>query len=225
MHKGRRVPGGLQLPTEDTSKGLAPVSEQRGMFIAYASAPGKTASDLGGRSGPYAAALAAAFGSGGLDHLHLFWSVKEKVLDATGGAQQPWESNGLARLVYLTKAAPAMAQVAPDSKARRDYELAVEIGTKAVWDAFLAVHPTGYYAGRARVQRAKLVGPLPATGQPKIGKKQRQKNSRTPIIFDAATRIREDLCRVTRNQNLSSIWTKGIFQQGLDYCGMLTRGK
>jgi uncharacterized protein len=109
MHKGRRVPGGLQLPTEDTSKGLAPVSEQRGMFIAYASAPGKTASDLGGRSGPYAAALAAAFGSGGLDHLHLFWSVKEKVLDATGGAQQPWESNGLARLVYLTKMAPAMA--------------------------------------------------------------------------------------------------------------------
>ena len=49
----------LQLPTKDTSKGLVPVSEQQGMFIAYASAPGRTASDRGERSGPYAAALAA----------------------------------------------------------------------------------------------------------------------------------------------------------------------
>ena len=33
----------LQLPTKDTSKGLVPISEQQGMFIAYASAPGRTA--------------------------------------------------------------------------------------------------------------------------------------------------------------------------------------
>jgi uncharacterized caspase-like protein len=49
----------LQLPTKDTSKGLVPISEQQGMFIAYASAPGRTASDRGDKSGPYAAALAA----------------------------------------------------------------------------------------------------------------------------------------------------------------------
>src|SRR6516225_2853271 len=47
----------LQLPTKDTSKGLLPVAEQQGMFIAYASAPGHTASDFGEGSGPYAAAL------------------------------------------------------------------------------------------------------------------------------------------------------------------------
>jgi len=35
----------LQLPTKDTTKGLVPVAEQQGMFIAYASAPGRTASD------------------------------------------------------------------------------------------------------------------------------------------------------------------------------------
>jgi uncharacterized caspase-like protein len=37
----------LQLPSKDTSKGLVPVAEQNGMFIAYASAPGRTASDKG----------------------------------------------------------------------------------------------------------------------------------------------------------------------------------
>src|SRR5262245_18421950 len=72
------------------------------MFIAYASAPGRTASDRGERSGPYAAALAAELGKAGLDHLNMFQNVKEAVLATTGGAQQPWESNGLGRRIYLT---------------------------------------------------------------------------------------------------------------------------
>jgi Caspase domain len=92
----------LQLPTKDTSKGLVPVAEQQGIFIAYASAPGRTASDMGDKSGPYAAALAVELAHPGLDHLNLFQNVKEAVLTATGGAQQPWESNGLGRRVYLT---------------------------------------------------------------------------------------------------------------------------
>src|SRR6516162_2722981 len=92
----------LQLPTKDTTKGLVPIAEQQGMFIAYASAPGRTASDRGDGSGPYAAALAVELGKPGLDHLNLFQNVKEAVLASTGGAQQPWESNGLARRIYLT---------------------------------------------------------------------------------------------------------------------------
>src|SRR5215475_9386507 len=92
----------LQLPTKDTTKGLVPVAEQQGMFIAYASAPGRTASDKGDKSGPYAAALAAEFAKPGLDHLNLFQNVKEAVYAASGGVQQPWESNGLGRRIYLT---------------------------------------------------------------------------------------------------------------------------
>jgi len=92
----------LQLPSNDTSKCLVPVAEQQGMFIAYASAPGRTASDRGAKSGPYAAALAAELGKSGLDHLNLFQNVKEAVLASTGEVQQPSESNGLARRVYLT---------------------------------------------------------------------------------------------------------------------------
>jgi len=69
----------LQLPSKDTTKGLVPVAEQQGMFIAYASAPGRTASDRGDKSGPYAAALAAELSKPGLDHLNLFQNVKETV--------------------------------------------------------------------------------------------------------------------------------------------------
>src|SRR5262245_50107640 len=127
----------LQLPTKDTTKGLLPVAEQQGIFIAYASAPGRTASDRGEKSGPYAAALAAEFAKPGLDHLNLFQNVKESVLASTGGAQQPWESNGLGHRVYLTgplapaDRPPAAAIVAEaerawalikDSKAPSDFE-------------------------------------------------------------------------------------------------------
>lgn len=42
----------LQLPTKDASKGLVPVAEQRGMFVAYASAPGRTASDMAIKAAP-----------------------------------------------------------------------------------------------------------------------------------------------------------------------------
>src|SRR5262249_23064196 len=79
----------LQLPTKDTSKGLVPVTEQQGIFIAYASSPGHTASDRGNKSGPYAAALATELLRPGLDHLNLFQNVKETVMAATAGVQQP----------------------------------------------------------------------------------------------------------------------------------------
>lgn len=112
----------LQLQTKDTTKGLVPVSEQRGMFIAYATGPGKTALDSGAGSGPYAAALAAEIDRGGLDHLNLFQNVKERVLTATRGVQQPWESNGLGRRVYFA-GLPA-TPVASDASPQRDPRVA-----------------------------------------------------------------------------------------------------
>ncbi len=92
----------LRVPTKSTSKGFVPVAEQHGMFIAYASAAGRTASDEGARGGPYATALARELARPGLDHVSFFQNVKESVFTRTGGAQQPWESNGLFRRVYLT---------------------------------------------------------------------------------------------------------------------------
>ncbi len=102
----------LQMPTRDTSKGLVPVAEQQGMFVAFASAPGRTASDRGEKSGPYAAALAREFGRTGLDHLNLFQNVKEAVISSTSGAQHPWESNGLSRRIYLTGEPTTPADIA-----------------------------------------------------------------------------------------------------------------
>ena len=102
----------LQMQTRDTSKGLVPVAEQQGMFVAFASAPGRTASDRGENSGPFAAALAREFGRTGLDHLNLFQNVKEAVISSTSGAQHPGESNGLSRRIYLTGEPTTPADIA-----------------------------------------------------------------------------------------------------------------
>jgi formylglycine-generating enzyme required for sulfatase activity len=145
----------LQLPTKDTSKGLLPVAEQQGMFIAYASAPGRTASDFGEKSGPYAAALAAELARPGLDHLNLFQNVKETVLTATRGAQQPWESNGLGRRVYLTGAPLQSATVDQLGDASREW-LGVDKTSIAELETFAQRHGTSTEADYARARLAAL---------------------------------------------------------------------
>src|SRR5262249_7101960 len=143
----------LQLPSKDTSKGLVPVAEQQGMFIAYASAPGRTASDRGDRSGPYADALAAELGKPGVDHLGLFQNVKEAVYAASGGSQQPWESNGLLKRVYLagqTKP-PAGSPQAPSaslsqSEAAEAWRAVQNATNVASLEAFVARYSDTFYA-------------------------------------------------------------------------------
>ncbi len=95
------------------SKGFLPVSAKRGMFIAFSTDPGHTASDEGQASGPYAAALAAELVKPGQHHLDLFQNVKERVLQSANG-QTPWERNGLVRRVYLAgKEAAARSAISP----------------------------------------------------------------------------------------------------------------
>jgi uncharacterized caspase-like protein len=143
----------LQLPTKDTSKGLIPVAEQEGLFVAYASSPGRTASDRGDKSGVYAAALAAELLRPGLDHLNLFQNVKETVLASTNGVQQPWESNGLNRRVYLTgqpRLDPAL--VPRVSEAMEVWDRTKDTKEIAILDAFATRYKDTIYGELARAR-------------------------------------------------------------------------
>jgi hypothetical protein len=61
---------------------------------------------------------------------------------------------------------PPAVSADPDTAARRDYELAAQISTKEAWDAFLARHPSGYYADLARIARGKLAVVTPTLTPP-----------------------------------------------------------
>jgi uncharacterized caspase-like protein len=143
----------LRLPTKGTAKGLMPVAEQQGLFIAFASAPGETASDLGEKSGPYAAALAAELMKPGLDHLNLFQNVKESVLASSGGVQHPWESNGLSRRVYLDRQPKIdVVNSAPLSEPAEAWDKVKDSRDPAALEAFAAHYKETFYADLARAR-------------------------------------------------------------------------
>ena len=77
-------------------KGLAPISVSQGTLIAYATKDGQTASDglPGQKLSPFTTAL--------LEHLSdpddiavVLRKVRDKVMKATGGKQQPWDYGSL----------------------------------------------------------------------------------------------------------------------------------
>ncbi|MGO9486798.1 MAG: caspase family protein, partial [Rhodomicrobium sp.] len=154
----------LRLPYRG-AKGFEPVREQPGLFVAYTTAPGQPASDEGERSGPYAAALAAELGKPGVDHLHLFQRVKEAVYASTKGAQQPWESNGLFRLVYLTpakkeaepaKAPGQAARAGPLPADAQAWSLVQNSQSEAVLEEFARRFPNSVYADFAKARLEEL---------------------------------------------------------------------
>jgi hypothetical protein len=94
------------------------------------------------RRDPYAAALAKELSRQGLDHLNLFQNVKETVIASTRGSQQPWESNGLSRRVYLTGEPTMPAEIALWESVRLSNDI-------ASLEKFIERFPSGVFAAIA----------------------------------------------------------------------------
>lgn len=77
------------------SHGLAQIDAPTGTIIAYATAPGKTASDGKGKNGAYTEALIQAMESPDLKVEEVFKRVRRLVLEKTNKLQVPWESSSL----------------------------------------------------------------------------------------------------------------------------------
>src|SRR5580692_11001012 len=137
-------------------RGLAKVEpESPNTLIAFAAKAGSTASDGDSKNSPFTAALVKFLPRPGLDLRKAFGYARDDVLKATNNKQEPFIYGSLGgddvALVPRT-AKPADSE----AEARVDYEFAAQIGTREVWDAFLASHPDGLYAQLARAQNSKL---------------------------------------------------------------------
>lgn len=74
---------------------MSALERGRGVFIAYSTAVGQTATDGEGNNSPFAAALAQAIiGNEGPIEV-IFRTVRAQVVHATRGQQTPWDSNSL----------------------------------------------------------------------------------------------------------------------------------
>jgi hypothetical protein len=80
-------------------KGFVPVPQTPGLPIAYATAQGKTATDIGDNGGPYARALATEIVKPGVEAVTMFRNVQIRVKSDIG--QDPWLSFPALPEVYL----------------------------------------------------------------------------------------------------------------------------
>ncbi|MEW6769299.1 MAG: caspase family protein [Pseudomonadota bacterium] len=144
------------------TRGLAKVEPTSpNTLIAFAAKAGSTASD-GDKNSPFTAALVKYLPRPGLDLRKAFGFVRDDVLKVTNNRQEPFVYGSLGgndvTLVPAVTPAPAASSSPSDQNAaaRRDYELAERVGTKAVWDYFITTYPAGLYTELAKAQRDKL---------------------------------------------------------------------
>ena len=182
------------------SSGLAQMEAPSGTLIAYATAPGRVASDGAGEHGLYTEQLLKVLATPGLPVEIVFKRVRESVERLTKSRQIPWESSSLKgdfsfvpAVAAAPKPLPAPALGPSESAA---FELAFWDSIKASsqvadYQAYLNQYPNGRFAvlARARIANqsprtppaanpvppaqvaAAAPTPIAASGQPAVGEK------------------------------------------------------
>jgi hypothetical protein len=142
------------IASRSIGRGLVGVEANRpNTFIAFAAKEGSTAADGDGQNSPFSTALLKHLTRPGLDIRKAFGYVRDDVMSATGNQQEPYTTNSLGGndvTLVPAPAAPPPATGNANADIRRDYEFAERVGSKEVWDSFLAANPTGFYAELAK---------------------------------------------------------------------------
>jgi hypothetical protein len=146
-------------------------------LIAYAAKAGSTASDGDSRNSPFTSALVKHITTPGLDVRKALGFVRDDVLKNTSNRQEPYVYGSLGgddvALVPAKTAAPASSAQAD---ARKDYELALQIGNKEALNAYLTQYPDGFYASLAKLQLAKFAAEetrIAATEKARLAEQER----------------------------------------------------
>jgi uncharacterized caspase-like protein len=142
-------------------RGLAKVEPTSpNTMIAFAAKAGSTASDGDSKNSPFAAALVEHLPKPGLDLRRAFGFVRDDVLKNTVNKQEPYVYGSLGGddvpLVPAKPVATTGPQADPQAAVRRDYELALQLGSRDGWEAFLRTYPDGFYADLAKGQLKKI---------------------------------------------------------------------
>ena len=142
--------------------GLAQVDAPTGTLIAYATSPGRVASDGQGRNGLYTSELLNQMRVTGISVEEMFKRVRAGVQRQTSGQQVPWESSSLVGDFYF--AAPSAAANATGTDSGGDRRMAIDPAAfeLSYWDtiknsthaddfkAYLEKYPNGQFASLAK---------------------------------------------------------------------------
>ena len=135
------------------SKGFVPVAQESGMLIAYATAEGELASDVGAGAGPYATVLAEEIVRPGFEAVTMFRNVQRRVRMAIN--QEPYLGFNAMGDVYLAGAPNAQAP-ARLSEAAEAWDRAKDTTSISALEALIRRFGDTYYGDLAKVRLAGL---------------------------------------------------------------------
>jgi len=147
------------------SDGLAQVDAPTGTLIAYATAPGRVASDGTGQNGLYTSELLKQMRVPGLSATEMFMRVRAEVMKQTANKQVPWEASSLVGSYYFSGGPSSTASNnAATSETKFDaaafeysYWETIKNSTSADdFKAYLEKYPEGQFAGLAKNRIARL---------------------------------------------------------------------
>jgi len=149
------------------STGLAQVDAPTGTLIAYATAPGRVASDGTGQNGLYTAELLKQMRVPGLSATEMFMRVRAEVMKQTGNKQVPWEASSLVGAFYFSAPQKNNAGL-PPSAAANETKIDLEAVEREYWETirssndpqdykdYLKAYPNGAYTAIARAKIRQL---------------------------------------------------------------------
>jgi hypothetical protein len=167
------------------SDGLAQVDAPTGTLIAYATAPGRVASDGSGQNGLYTSELLKQMQVPGVSITDVFMRVRAEVMKQTGSKQVPWEASSLVGSFYFsgmpndTGAAPATSRIDPTAFELSYWDTIKNSTNANDFKAYLERYPQGQFAELAKNRSATL---QPAT-KPVESKPVPVNDSATELAF------------------------------------------
>jgi TRAP-type mannitol/chloroaromatic compound transport system substrate-binding protein len=190
------------------SKGFAAVAQENGMLIAYATAEGELASDVGAGAGPYARVLAEEIVKPGVEAVAMFRVVQRRVRTAIN--QEPYLGFSALGDVYLAGAEASKPPGSPQSalsEAAQTWALIKDSANVSVLEAFARQFGDTVYGAlaRARIEELKkqqvaVAAPPPAPApkrdqptspaSPQPPAADRAEPPLTPRVLNAESRFR-----------------------------------
>jgi hypothetical protein len=138
------------------SDGLAQVDAPTGTLIAYATAPGRVASDGANQNGLYTAELLKQMRTPGLSVTDMFMRVRAEVMKQTASKQVPWEASSLVGSFYFagtpgeSSAATNPTKIDPVAFELSYWETIKNSSNADDFKAYLARYPQGQFVELAK---------------------------------------------------------------------------
>jgi len=131
------------------TRGLTRLDGPTGSIIAYATAPGKIASDGSGKNGLYTQHLLNYIHQPGMSIEQVFKKVRVGVIGDTGGKQIPWENSSLLGDFYFVKKANDIKDSDPINYELRFWKSADKSASRSFYQAYLEKYPDGHFSDLA----------------------------------------------------------------------------